>query len=398
MDTGPNNFSVTANGGGTWVSDRFLQPNSAFAVNGINQNLVVPYDARLYPTEFTLCTWVNFQQVGEDSGTILASGNNTSDGWRGFTLYFIGPNLAYQDYNGSWYNTYITVPTNNFQVGTWYQFVIARTTNSCTLFVNGAPLASQTGLTPYTKPQLTPISFGANVIDPNDFFLFVPVTFDTIHIYNRALATNEVAQLYAAESAGFSQSFLNLGLTLNLAKQSTNNVMGVVATTASPTYVSLNTKDILAALAFDEHAEGNWPGNNFPTNSTLALVGNGLVVRNGTNVILNVSDIMSFNTGEPKVISGRQNTVTGLAFPKVNTLQVAGIMFDDTFIKGGNNFKFYLNGFLSKTIADTTPVNGAYTEIQTISIKTASGDGTDQNVPFMCSGSVSATGKSSRHL
>ncbi len=201
-DVGPYNFPVTANGGGTFVPNRFLQANSALSLDGVNQNMSIPYDARLFPTEFTFSAWVNLQQL-TTSGTFWRAGNGSSDSWRGFSLYFNGPNtFTYNDFTGSGYSAILNISPTNFVVGTWYQIVITRTTNSCSMFINGAKVASQTGVTPYTKPQTTPMSLGANDADPTGFDYFCPVTFDTIHIYNRALADSEVQMLYTNEEAG----------------------------------------------------------------------------------------------------------------------------------------------------------------------------------------------------
>jgi hypothetical protein len=200
VDMGPNKFSVITNGGGTFVPDRFQQTNSALALDGASQNISIPYDARLYPTEFTFSAWVNLQQL-TTSGTFWRAGNGSSDGWQGFSLYFNGPNsFIYNDFTGSGYNAVLTISPTNFVVETWYQIVITRKTNSCAMFINGSNVASQTGVTPYTKPQTTPMSLGANDADPTGFNYFCPVTFDTVHIYNRALSSNEVFQLYAAEA------------------------------------------------------------------------------------------------------------------------------------------------------------------------------------------------------
>src|SRR5208282_5030388 len=88
-----------------------------------------------------------------------------------------------------------------FVVNRWCQIVVTRTTNSCAMFVNGVNVASQTGLTPYTKPQVTPMSLGAdNAAYSSGFYLFCPVTLDTVHVYNRALSSAEVTQLYTYES------------------------------------------------------------------------------------------------------------------------------------------------------------------------------------------------------
>jgi len=198
-DVGPYDFTVTDNGGGTFMPDRDAHANSALALNGANQNLSIPYDARLYPDEFTLSAWVNFQQL---SGTIVQAGNGSTDSWRGFGLLFDGFNLVFHDYTGIGYNEQLYFPITNFTAGTWSQIVITRTTNSCSMFFNGVKVASATGLTPYTKPQVTPLSLGCGNADPNGFNQFCAVTFDTIHLYNRALSDDEVQTLYTNEIAG----------------------------------------------------------------------------------------------------------------------------------------------------------------------------------------------------
>ena len=160
-DVGPNDFTVITNGGGTWVPNRFLQANSALSLNGVNQNIVIPNDARLFPDEFTLSGWFNFQQINEVAD-VWEVGNATSDGYHGYQLAFRGYDFDYQDYTGSGYNAVLSVGLTNFVANTWCQIVVTRTTNSAAVFVNGVEVASQTGLTPYAKPQYTPLSLGGD--------------------------------------------------------------------------------------------------------------------------------------------------------------------------------------------------------------------------------------------
>jgi hypothetical protein len=202
-DVGPYNFTVI-NNGGTFVPDRNLHADSALAFNGVNQNMAIAYDARLFPTEMTWSAWVNFKQFNS-FGTFWEIGNTSTDP-NVMSLQFdvSGSFLEYLDWNGSGFNAGISVPTTNLVVGTWSQIVITRTTNSCSMFINGVKVAFQTGLTPYLKPTLAPMSFGAH--DNNNgsvgFSYFCPVTFDTVHIYNRALADSEVQTLFTNEVAG----------------------------------------------------------------------------------------------------------------------------------------------------------------------------------------------------
>ena len=197
VDTGPNHFTVTTNGGGVFVNDRFGFANAAFSLNGVNQNITLPFNALLYPTQFTLSAWVKFSQL---KGNLFNAGNSATDGWRGYALELNSPNstkFSYGDYNGSGYNGTMTCDITNFHG--WCQLVLTRTTNSAAIFVNGVKINSVTGLTPYAKPQVAPLDFGASN-GGGPFFNFCPVTFDSIHIYNRALADGEVQTLYTTES------------------------------------------------------------------------------------------------------------------------------------------------------------------------------------------------------
>jgi hypothetical protein len=386
------------------TTNQFGFPNSALGFTG-NSWVYVPYSASLNTTNFSVslmfnCTG-NFQDI-----CILRSGagESPSDFYRGYEIATVdfNSNFGMWDFDGlSDYGPGKCVTSvSQWQQSQWYNLTFTQSGTAALLYVNGVLVASATNTTPYTPAQSSPLYIGSNSAGSNNptatpFGFFTGIIYD-VRLYNRGLSSNEVAQLYAIESATVLPR-LNLAISLNISGQNTNNVIGTVSTTASPKLSTLATKDLLSVLAFDKHIEGNWPSNSFPKNTTLALAGNSFIVLNGTNILLNVSDIMSFNTGEPKVTSGKQNTVNGLASPTAQGLQIAGIIFDDTFINGGKNLKFYLDGVLSKSTTDTTPVNGAYTETQTIKITTAAGDGSLRDVPFICTGSISGTGKSPLH-
>jgi Concanavalin A-like lectin/glucanases superfamily len=148
----------------------------------------------------TLSAWVNFESLNAQLWTM---GPGTPDGGGG--LGFNDAGLNYADFNGSGLNANFTVNGTNFPVNSWCQIVVSRSSNSCTMFVNGLKVASETGLTPYFKGQSLPWLFGANFNFPPNFlnyFDFCHVALNRIHTYNRALADSEILSLYTNEASG----------------------------------------------------------------------------------------------------------------------------------------------------------------------------------------------------
>jgi hypothetical protein len=146
-------------------------------------------------------------------------------------------------------------------------------------------------------------------------------------------------------------------------------------------------------LASDEHRKGNWPDTAFPVGSQLALVNGAFWVVNGTNGLLDVSDIMSLEFGEPQVTFGSRNLVTGLASPTAGMNRLGAIEFNDSEISGSYNLHLFLYGVFSMTITDSAPKNGSYTETLKLKKATVVGDGYFQDVPFTAKGTISASGK-----
>jgi len=368
--------------------DRFGRSNSACVFGGSQMIQYASPTQIQAVTNLTVSCWIKTTTyVYPFRGLVCKA--TPSNPWVGFSVGVYHSHVQVQVDQTS-FTSYASIDDGN-----WHQIcaVFNHDVGSVRIFVDGQ-LDSQ-----YSTP-VTSVSapYQLNVgVDRTGLYYYAG-SLDEIRMFNRALTATEVSQLHAVEATEFSLPFLPLAITMTLSEQSSSNIIGTVATMATPQQVSLKTTDLLNTLAADEQVQGSWPSGGFPAKAVLALAGHSFVVLNGTNILLNVSDIMSFNTAQPSVISGKQDLSTGLADTSVKGQQVVSLMFDDTFISGGNDLKFYLNGLLNLTLTDTVPVNGAYTETQKIKISNGIGNGSMQGVIFVNTGTVSASGSSPLQL
>jgi len=380
--------------------DRFGNPSSAYAFDGVSSLITVPDSPSLrISNDITVTCWLRFAETNAQV-RLLGKGGHC---YKNYGLWYDphGTDWLFQKFPpqggclGCQENTASVTPP--LVLGTWYQMVGVRSGGVARLYVNGIQMQERSVCSSITYTGSESLLIGAT--DPADPPVDPPTSLvhgslDDIRIYNRALSASEVLQLYNYESRSPFSPFLSLAINVTIFPQNTSNDNGVVTTTASPKPLLYATKDILNVLAYDENIAGNWASNSFPKGARLAIADDSFVVVNGTSVLLNVSDIMSLSVGENEIFSGVQNNATSLASHTPQKRQIAKITFNDTFIVGGKHFKFFLQGLLTRSTTDTTPVASIYTEMQTAKLTNAAGEGSSQNVPFVCSGSVTVSGRS----
>jgi hypothetical protein len=207
---------------------------------------------------------------------------------------------------------------------------------------------------------------------------------------------------FAASAVRAANVTLLLTLTVKISQQNSNTDNGTLTTTLPPVLKTRSTIDILNKLAADEHAAGNWASNSFPKTAKLAVLPNSdhgtFVVMDGTNVLVDVSEIVSFDSGDNEITSGKRSDLTGLSSPSETRLQVGRITFDDTdFNDPDGGLKFFLQGLVTFTKTDSTPANGVYTEKVKVTIANAVGEGTSNigtgdEHRFVVTGTVTGSG------
>ncbi len=192
-----NNGSIS---NATLVPDRFGTPNSAFSFNGINARIGVSDSASLQSmkSNYTFNAWVNYATVPTLDSCILiksagAGFQNKWTFWRHVQAAPLGIGLLLNNgsSNSQWTSS-VEIQTNR-----WYMLTFSASGTNCFIAVNGSVVSVQAGN--LTLPNTTGVALFIGGAEPggNQWFRG---GLDDIRIYNRALSSNEVAQVYAAES------------------------------------------------------------------------------------------------------------------------------------------------------------------------------------------------------
>ena len=147
-------------------------------------------------SDFTLSVWVNFSTILPFPNVAMLFVNrslnqfqlafNSTTGKNGFLDFVTGGSLACHSTTNAW--------TEN----KWYNVMVVRTNNAFTIYRDGSVIGQAQTLLGNNAPAASRLlDFGKRSTDGAG-----PLygQLDDIRIYNRALSTNEVAQLYAIES------------------------------------------------------------------------------------------------------------------------------------------------------------------------------------------------------
>jgi hypothetical protein len=179
--------------------------------------------------------------------------------------------------------------------------------------------------------------------------------------------------------------------------QGGTNDNGANSTILAPVRQAMNTKQILEFLAQDENAAGRYASPNFPAGAKLMVgsVSGDLQVWDRNNKFLvDVTNILKVSRGTNVVMNGKINDSTGLNNHTVTREYILKFNYDDTAVLGSLGFQFYLQGLTKKTDTQGTPdKNGVYTETVLNEMSVANGDGNSNGLPFVISGSVIISGK-----
>ena len=216
-DQSGNDINGIVNGA-TLTGDRFGNPDSAYEFDGQNDFISLPINLSLMATDFTISVLLKPDDYGKRSATSsfcartifshrfrahqnadpmnsgfimrLTKGRGC-DGNNFFSGRFIDPSFQYNP---------ITYQYTEADAYDWFHYTLVRSGDTMTSYINGRQVA-QVAVSPeaiYLNPNQTRTTIGAAIHQNNQLFFPFDGVLDDIRIYDRALATTEVQELYQA--------------------------------------------------------------------------------------------------------------------------------------------------------------------------------------------------------
>jgi len=230
-----NNGTVTS---AALAADRFGNPNSAYAFDGVSSLITVPDSPSLRVTnDITVTCWLSFSQTNFGGAGVRFVGKGGDCG-RNYGLWLDqGAYWMFQQFApeggcvGCQENTAGTTPVVA-ALGKWYQMVGVRSGSVSRLYVDGVLVRERSPTcSASTYSGNEPLIIGApGYSNPQQNLHLMQGGLDDIRIYNRAFSSNEVAQLYAIESGprvdlikAVKPSFSNLSVGVNYQLQLSGN-------------------------------------------------------------------------------------------------------------------------------------------------------------------------------
>lgn len=191
-DSSGNNNHGT-NFGSQFTTDKNGLGSKAVKFNGTNAYINVPASTSLnsVQNELSIAAWINvtdwYHWAEFSYAALLCKSNTSSSTQYRFSLL----NNAF-DVISNQKKFYKLIPSS-FDTGTWYHVAIAKKGDSCILYVNGNVM--QTAITDGTYPSdsTQPLEIGRDYAGSIEYY---NGKMDELRIYNRALTSQEVTNIY----------------------------------------------------------------------------------------------------------------------------------------------------------------------------------------------------------
>lgn len=194
----------------TLTTDRFNQNNSAYYFNGSTASITISYSSifNFSPTgQFSISLWVQPETANSIGALFVKSpynSNYVSSNWD-YGLYLIN-NKAMSGYAN---NNFLNGTTTMTPSACWYHVAVTYNNGVWRLFVNGNIEAQDNSGTKFITQSSGGLSIGKKGDANGDFF---KGKLDEIKVYNSALTSSQIFNLYKVSSSVITTKNINICL------------------------------------------------------------------------------------------------------------------------------------------------------------------------------------------
>jgi hypothetical protein len=201
--------AATATDGGTLpvlTTDRYGAANSAYYFNN-GAYIEIPYDASLYPSNFTISCWVK-PQVASNGNYIFSV-----DHYYGYKFQLQSNNFPFLTVSTDSGIHDVDDNPGSVQLNTWSQIIASFTNGAVTFYINGKLVKTVAIVGNLIPPKtIVNVCIGNELpktaysltdsTDPNYFYgaSYFQGSIDDVRLYNTVLTATEVNSLYVMES------------------------------------------------------------------------------------------------------------------------------------------------------------------------------------------------------
>jgi hypothetical protein len=191
-----NALTGTISAAVTPTVNRFGTPNTAYAFNGsFNNRIELPDDPLLKPTNaISFSCWVRTNVVNNQY--IIFTKNVASSNFEAYTLNYntLSGKLKFRLQKGASGSTTILDGSSTVTAGSWHHVAGSITSNSLTLYVDGAVDGGTTTAIPFQYVSGKRVILGSS--NEPGFDLPLNGSLDNVRFYNRVLTPAEVSWMY----------------------------------------------------------------------------------------------------------------------------------------------------------------------------------------------------------
>jgi len=267
-----------------------------------------------------------------------------------------------------------------------------------------------------TNSFLASVNWSESTSNPWDLFSFgesnsyygsafapTRLTFNSVGLSYQGSLYSAIIYLDAELAAGPVNPYPNfLTVSATAQSQQTTNAQSNGSTILNPLKSRIDTRQLLVWLAQDEYTAGHYGFTNFPDGAQLTYVpffpglegtlffdgpATQVLDKNG-QLIIDTSDILTFQDGNNPVFSGKLRPDNAAYNPTGKELHFVRVNYDDSAVTNGVGVQFSLQGLMTTTFTDSKPT-ALLTFNRTATGKAdAAGDGSLNGVPFVLTGSI----------